>query len=198
MGGALEQACQETGGNKSAGKQERARPASCSQAKYRTRAAMARFLPAASGFRRAICGKPSGFLGIFKKRRKILHLALTSGEGCGILNMRLAMTNLSADTERRRTWERRPLRGTTGGAGRKRSFFPSRRPRGRGRGPVWLTPVMIGISPLSFPLISCFPHERPRTDAIPSGAKRRPFPVVRSGSGRRFFKSTCAVPGGFV
>lgn len=160
----------------------------CSQAKYRIRAAMARFLPAASGLRRAISGKPSGFLGIFKKRRKILQIVLTSGGGCGILSMWLAMTNRSADTERRRTWERRTLRDPAGRRWPQKELFSL-------SAGAWVRP-QAGLADAGhdwdksslFPLISCFPHERPRTDAIPSGAKRRPFPVVRSGSGRRFFQ----------
>ena len=155
---------------------------------------MARFLPAASGFRRAIRGKPSGFLGIFKKRRKILHLALTSGKGCGILSMWLAMTNRSADTERRRTWERRTLRGTTGGAGRKRSFFPSRRPRGRDCGPVWLTPVMIGISALSFPSFPVFLMNGPGRTPYRLGPNAARFQLCVLGAGGVFSKALAPSP----
>ena len=132
--------------------------------------------------------KTQRFSGNLKKRRKILQIVLTSGGGYGILSMWLVTTNRSADTERRRTWERRTLRDPAGWCWPQKELFSL-------SAGAWVRP-QAGLADAGhdwdksslFPLISCFPHERPRTDAIPSGAKRRPFPVVRSGSGRRFFQ----------
>ncbi len=188
-GGAPEQACRET-------EEGAARVLLPSKIPYPRGhgAVSARCIGLSAGHSR----KTQRFSGNFQKRRKFLHLALTSGKGCGILSMWLAMTNRSADTKRRRTWERRPLRGTTGGAGRKRSFFPSRRARGCGRRPVWLTPVMIGISPLSFPSFPVFLMNGPGRTPYRLGPNAARFQLCVLGAGGGFFKSTCAAPGGFV
>ena len=130
----------------------------------------------------------------FKKMQKILHWFLTSGGRCGILRLRLGMTNHSADTERRRTWERRTLRGTTGGADRKRSFFPSRQTRKRGCGPVWLTPVMIGISPLSFPSFPVFLMNGPGRTPYRPGPNAARFQLCVPGAGGGFAKALAPLP----